>query len=409
MTPASATTLIPESNASSGHDSSSRRRIESVDLLRGIIIVIMALDHVHDFFGALDVSPTNLDTTTAPLFFTRWITHFCAPVFFLLTGTGARLALQRLTKSELSRFLFTRGLWLLFLEVVVMRFALQFNFDYHVTIITVLWALGWSMIVLAALLHLPDWAIAAFGVVLVAGHNLLDGIPGSALGSLAPLWSVLHAPGFLFNVPQHAVFIAYPLIPWLGVTALGYTLGQTYRWSDERRHALLLRLGIGLSLGFVFLRLLNAYGDPVAWSVQHSPLWTLLSFLNTNKYPPSLLFLLMTLGPALLLLRIFDSRVPRWLHPALIIGKVPLFFYVLHFYLIHGLAVMACYLRFGNVNGMFQSPDLSHFPFTAPPGWAVSLPVIYLLWASVVFALYPLCHWYAGVKRRRKDWWLSYL
>jgi hypothetical protein len=151
------------------------------------------------------------------------------------------------------------------------------------------------------------------------------------------------------------------------------------------------------------------YGDPVAWSVQHSPLWTLLSFLNTNKYPPSLLFLLMTLGPALLLLRIFDSRVPRWLHPALIIGKVPLFFYVLHFYLIHGLAVMACYLRFGNVNGMFQSPDLSHFPFTAPPGWAVSLPVIYLLWASVVFALYPLCHWYAGVKRRRKDWWLSYL
>lgn len=409
MTTDSATMLFPDSKASAGHRSSSRLRIESIDLLRGIIIVIMALDHVHDFFGALDASPTDLATTTAPLFFTRWITHFCAPVFFLLTGTGARLALQRLSKSELSRFLLTRGLWLLFLEVVVMRFALQFNLDYRVTIITVLWALGWSMIVLAALIHLPDWAIAAFGGVLVAGHNLLDGIPASAFGSLAPLWSVLHAPGFLINTPRHVVFIAYPLVPWLGVTALGYTMGRTYRWVEERRRALLLRLGVGLSLGFVLLRLLNAYGDPVAWSVQKSPLWTLLSFLDTNKYPPSLLFLLMTLGPALLLLRAFDSGVPRWLHPALIIGKVPLFFYVLHFYLIHLLAVAACYVRFGSVSGMFQSPDLGHFPFTAPPGWAASLPVIYLLWTFVVLALYPLCRWYAGVKRRRKDWWLSYL
>jgi uncharacterized membrane protein len=246
-------------------------------------------------------------------------------------------------------------------------------------------------------------------VVLVAGHNLLDGIPASALGSFAPLWSVLHAPGFLINSPRHVVFIAYPLIPWLGVTALGYMLGQTYRWSDERRRALLLGLGLMLSLGFVLLRLLNVYGDPVAWSVQKSPLWTALSFLNTNKYPPSLLFLLMTLGPALLLLRVFDNGFPHWLRPALIIGKVPLFFYVLHFYLIHLLAVAACYLRFGSVSGMFQSPDLGHFPFTAPPGWAASLPVIYLLWAVVVVALYPLCRWYAGLKRRRKDWWLSYL
>jgi len=386
-----------------------RVRIESVDLLRGIIIVIMALDHVHDFFGALDASPTDLATTTPALFFTRWITHFCAPVFFMLTGTGACLALQRMSKSELSRFLLTRGLWLLFLEVVVMRFALQFNLDYRVTMITVLWALGWSMIVLAGLIHLPNWAILAFGVVLVAGHNLLDGIPATAFGSLAPLWSVLHAPGFLLNTPGHIVFVAYPLIPWLGVTALGYMLGQTYGWSDDRRRALLLRLGVGLSLGFVLLRLLNVYGDPVPWSVQKSPLWTLLSFLNLLKYPPSLLFLLMTLGPALLLLRAFDNGVPGLLRPALIIGKVPLFFYVLHFYLIHLLAVAACYLRFGNVSGMFQSPDLGHFPFTAPPGWDIGLPTIYLLWVCVVLALYPLCRWYAGVKRRRKDWWLSYL
>lgn len=409
MTTDSATTTFPDAQTASRYCSSSRRRIESVDLLRGIIIVIMALDHVHDFFGALDASPTNLDTTTAPLFLTRWITHFCAPVFFLLTGTGARLALQRLSKSELSRFLLTRGLWLLFLEVVVMRFALQFNLDYRVTIITVLWALGWSMVALAALIHLPDWAIAAFGLVLVAGHNLMDDIPASAFGELAPLWSVLHAPGFLVNRPEHVVFIAYPLIPWLGVTALGYAVGQTYRWTDERRRTLLLRLGIAASAGFVLLRLLNVYGDPVPWSMQKSPLWTLLSFLNTNKYPPSLLFLLMTLGPALLLLRVFDSGVPSWLRPALTIGKVPLFFYVLHFYLIHLLAVAACYVRFGDVVGMFESPDLGHFPFTAPPGWAASLPVIYLLWALIVITLYPLCRWYAGVKRRRKDWWLSYL
>ncbi|EIL91526.1 MULTISPECIES: DUF1624 domain-containing protein [Rhodanobacter] len=405
---ATTTTMHNRGRAGSDHPSG-RFRIESVDLLRGVIIVIMALDHVHDFFGAPGANPTDLATTTAPLFLTRWITHFCAPVFFLLTGTGARLALQRLSRNELSRFLLTRGLWLLFLEVVVMRFALQFNLDYQVTIITVLWALGWSMIVLAGLIHLPDRAIVAFGVILVAGHNLLDGIPATAFGDFAPLWSVLHAPGFLINTPRHGVFIAYPLIPWLGVTALGYTLGQAYRWSDERRRALLLRLGAGLVAGFVLLRLLNVYGDPFPWSVQKSPLWTLLSFLDTNKYPPSLLFLLMTLGPALLLLRVFDVGTPRWLRPALTIGKVPLFFYVLHFYLIHLLAVAACYLRFGHVDGMFRSPDLGHFPFTAPAGWAAGLPVIYLLWGVVVLALYPLCRWYADIKRRRKDWWLSYL
>jgi uncharacterized membrane protein len=409
MTTDSTTMPFPDSKVSAVQDASSRPRIGSVDLLRGIIIVIMALDHVHDFFGALDASPTNLATTTAPLFLTRWITHFCAPVFFLLTGTGARLALQRLSKGELSRFLLTRGLWLLFLEVVVMRFALQFNFDYQVTIITVLWALGWSMIVLAGLIHLPDWTVIVFGAVLVAGHNLLDGIPATTFGSLAPLWSVLHAPGVLVNAPPHLVFVAYPLVPWLGVTALGYVLGQVYGWGADRRRNFLLRLGIGLSVGFVLLRLLNVYGDPVAWSVQKSPLWTLLSFLNTNKYPPSLLFLLMTLGPALLLLRALDNGPPRWLHPALTIGKVPLFFYVLHFYLIHLLAVLASYVRFGSVSGMFRSPDLGHFPFTAPPGWAASLPAIYLLWAFVVVILYPCCRWYAGVKRRRKDWWLSYL
>lgn len=385
-----------------------RSRIESIDLLRGIIIVLMALDHVHDFFGALDASPTNLATTTAPLFFTRWITHFCAPVFFLLTGTAARLTLQRMSKGALSRFLLSRGLWLIVLEVTVMRLALQFNLDYRVTMLTVLWALGWAMIVLAGLIHLPLRALVVIGVAMVAGHNLLDGVPAETFGPLAPLWHVLHVPGFVHQ-GAHTVFVAYPLVPWLGVTALGYALGECYGWEAPRRRTLLLGLGVGLSLGFVLLRLANVYGDPLPWTVQRSPAWTLLSFLNTQKYPPSLLFLLMTLGPALLLLRAVDAGTPRWLRPALAFGKVPLFFYVLHFYAIHLLAVAACYVRYGDASGLFRSPDLGHFPFTAPPGWDAGLPAIYLVWAGLVLAFYPLCRWYAGLKRRRTDWWLSYL
>ena len=385
-----------------------RLRLESIDLLRGIIIVIMALDHVHDFFGVPGANPVNLATTTVPLFFTRWVTHFCAPVFFLLTGTGAFLTLRRMSKRELSGFLLTRGLWLIVLEAVVMRFALQFNIDYQVTLLIVLWALGWAMIVLAGLIYLPTWALVSVGMAMVAGHDLLDGIAPPTFGALAPLWTVLHVPGFLITGP-HTVFVTYPLVPWLGVTALGYALGHLYAWDAGRRQAWLLRLGLALTVGFVVLRWLNVYGDPFRWSAQRSPLWTLVSFLNTQKYPPSLLFLLMTLGPALLLLRAFDVGTPRLLRPALAFGKVPLFFYVLHFYLIHLLAVVVCYVGYGDVGGMFRSPDLGHFPFTAPPGWGLGLPWIYAIWIGVVLALYPLCRWYAGVKRRRTDWWLSYL
>jgi uncharacterized membrane protein len=244
---------------------------------------------------------------------------------------------------------------------------------------------------------------------LVAGHNALDGVRANMLGKLAPLWSVLHEPGIIIKGGQSVVFVAYPVIPWIGVTALGYALGSSYRWSAERRQVLVLRLGAGLVAGFVVLRFLNVYGDPFPWSRYDSPLWTVMSFINTTKYPPSLLFLLMTLGPALLLLRVFEGRIPRFLGPALIIGKVPLFFYVLHFFLIHLLAVAASYLRFGEVSEMFQSPDLGHFPFSQPPGWESNLAVVYLLWLAVVVIMYPLCRWYANVKRSRTDWWLSYL
>jgi uncharacterized membrane protein len=367
-------------------------------------MVIMALDHTRDFFG-IPGSPTNLATTSVPLFFTRWVTHFCAPVFFLLLGTGAFLSLRKQTKRKLSRFLFTRGLWLIFLELVLFRcLVVQFNFDYHLTIINVLWALGWSMIVLSALVHLPPSVVTAFGVVMIATHNLLDRIQSSN-----PLWSILHTPNIIFSSSGHTVFLAYPLIPWVGVTAAGYGLGQIYSWELARRKVFLLRLGIGLTVGFILLRAINIYGDPSPWATQHSTAFTILSFLNTTKYPPSLLFLLMTLGPALIFLWAADSHTPDLLRPALIIGKVPMFYYLLHFFFLHLLAVIICFVRYRHIYWMFQSPDLAHFPITQPPGWGLTLPFVYLLWAFVVVMLFPLCRRYAALKQRSSAAWLSYL
>ncbi|MFZ1157189.1 MAG: heparan-alpha-glucosaminide N-acetyltransferase domain-containing protein [Candidatus Sulfotelmatobacter sp.] len=379
-----------------------RSRIESVDILRGVIMILMAIDHVRDFFST--GNPTDLATTTIPLFFTRWVTHFCAPVFCLLTGTGAYLSLRRKSKPELSRFLFTRGLWLIFLEVVVSRgLGWQFNFDYHITMLVVLWALGWGMILLSGLVFLPTWAVVAFGAVMILTHNLFDSVPWSN-----PVWTILHAPGFLVANPSHAVFVAYPLIPWVGVMAVGYGLGHLYQLPASRREALLLWWGIGLSAAFVVVRAVNGYGDPRRWAVQKSAAFTALSFLNTTKYPPSLLFLLMTLGPALLFLRAVDARTPEWLRPALVFGKVPMFYYLLHVPLIHMIAIAVCFARYGHVYWMFQSPSLDRFPITFPPGWGCSLPVVYLIWAFVVLTLYPLCSWFAALKQRRNDAWLSY-
>jgi uncharacterized membrane protein len=381
------------------------KRLEPVDLLRGVIMIIMALDHTRDFFGIPGQNPTNLATASAALFLTRWITHFCAPVFFLLTGTGSYLSLRRKSRGELSGFLLTRGLWLIFLEAVVLRcFAYQFNVDFRVTMLVVLWALGWSMITLAALVWLPLRVIAGFGGVLIAGHNLFDSIR-----SANPIWSILHSPGFVLNTPEHVVFVSYPLIPWIGVTAVGFVLGEIYNWDSDRRRALLVRLGSALVGAFLVIRAINIYGDASRWVLQKTTLFTVLSFLNATKYPPSLLFLLMTLGPALVFLSFVDRGTPRVLRPALTIGKVPLFYYALHFFLIHALAVVICYARYGTAHWMFESPDLAHYPFSPPPGWGFSLPVIYLLWALVVSTMYPLCRWFAAVKERRRDAWLSYL
>ena len=389
--------------------SGARPRVDSVDVVRGVIMILMALDHVRDYFGSLAVNPTDLGTTTVPLFFTRWITHICAPVFFLLTGTGAYLALRRRSRTELSRFLLTRGIWLIVLELVVVRFAWQFNIDYRVTILTVLWALGWAMIFLSALVFLPVRVVGVIGALMIAAHNLFDSIQPSAFGALAPLWSVLHVPGPIASISDHVVFLAYPLIPWIGVTAVGYALGTVYDWEADRRMQFLVRVGLALVAAFVLLRGLNVYGDPVPWASQRSVVFTILSFLNTTKYPPSLLFLLMTLGPALLLLRAVDWRTPRFLRPALVIGRVPLFYYIAHIVLIHVLAVAACYVRYGEAHWMFESPTVAQFPITQPPGWPAPLWVVYTIWVGVVLMLYPLCRWFASLKQRRAEGWLSYL
>ncbi|MGA9807233.1 MAG: heparan-alpha-glucosaminide N-acetyltransferase domain-containing protein [Candidatus Sulfotelmatobacter sp.] len=381
-----------------------RPRVESIDVVRGVIMVLMALDHTRDFFGNSALNPTDPATTTIPLFFTRWITHFCAPVFFLLTGTGAYLSLRKKSKRELSRFLFTRGLWLIFLELVVVRcFGWQFNFDYHLILLNVLWALGWAMITLSVLVYLLASVVATFGLLMIATHNLFDSVQSSN-----PIWSILHSPNLILNEPGHIVFVAYPLIPWIGVTAVGYGLGQIYSWPSERRKAFLLSSGTGLTVTFLVLRAINLYGDPVRWTTQKSAAFTVLSFLNSTKYPPSLLFLLMTLGPAMLFLWTVDARTPQWLRPALIIGKVPMFYYLLHIPLIHLLAIAVCYVRYGQVYWMFESPSLGQFPITPPPGWGYSLPIVYLVWAIVMLALYPLCRWFAALKQRRSDAWLSY-
>lgn len=379
-----------------------RTRIESIDVLRGIVMIVMALDHVRDYFG-VPGNPTDLTRASTALFFTRWVTHFCAPVFFLLTGTGAYLARRHRTTPELSRFLITRGLWLVLLELTLFRcFAYQFNVDYRVTMLVILWALGWSMAVLGGLVYLPLTAIASIGVALIALHNLLDGVRGGAL------WTILHGQGILVG-PPHVVFVAYPLVPWIGVTAVGYALGQVFEWPPERRQRWLLRAGIAATAAFVLLRATNVYGDPARWRTQVTALRTLLSFLNTTKYPPSLLFLLMTLGPALIVLASLDRRIPRVLDPALTFGRVPLFYFLLHMPLIHLAAVFACEVRYGAAHWMFESPTLAQYPFTVPPGWGYPLPVVYAVWIGVVVALYPVCRWFAGVKQRHHDAWLGYL
>jgi uncharacterized membrane protein len=385
-----------------------RRRLDSVDLLRGAVMVLMALDHVRDYFtrSVHLFDPTDLTRTTAGLFLTRWITHFCAPTFIFLAGASAFLYGSRpgRSRSDLAGFLLSRGLWLVLIELTVVRLAWSFNFDYHFFSLQVIWAIGWSMVALAALVFLPIRLVGVFGVVMIATHNLLDGITAAPLVS-APgmwahagvgdwLWSILHVR----NPP-----VVYPLIPWIGVMAAGYAFGPLLRHEPAKRRRELLQLGGALVAAFLLLRAVNVYGDVSRWSVQPTGLFTVFSFVNATKYPPSLLYLLMTLGPAILSLALLESARGPVARFFIVYGRVPFLYYVAHLYLIHALVVATAALRGDPLQGYLT------FWRLLPASWGYGLGVTYLVWAAVVVALYPLCRWFAGVKARRRDAWLSYL
>ncbi|HEY6231392.1 MAG TPA: heparan-alpha-glucosaminide N-acetyltransferase domain-containing protein [Pyrinomonadaceae bacterium] len=422
---------LPVTDAVLNARSPARARIDSIDLLRGIVMVIMMLDHTRDFVhsGALLFDPTDLTKTTTAVFLTRWITHYCAPVFVFLAGTGAYLQFARgKSKRELSKFLLTRGLWLIVLEFTVVRFGILFSLDYRfLGLMQVIWVIGVSMIVLAGLIYLPVRVIAVFGVAMIALHNLLDRFtvagwrgPGSPVpGLAAKLWMIAHQPFSpipIWGFPSPVVVVIYPLIPWIGVMAAGYAFGALYQKDAVWRRRVLLAMGSAATVLFIVLRLINLYGDPAKWSPQKNSVFTVLSFLNTTKYPPSLLFLLMTLGPAMIALALFESdssgtsQSPSHRLRAFFVtfGRVPLFFYILQWYAAHLIAVIAGLLAGQTVAYHFQSP-IDKFGGPPPAGVGFRLWVVYICWAVGVLLLYPLCKWFAGIKARRRDWWLSYL
>jgi uncharacterized membrane protein len=376
------------------------QRVFSVDLLRGVVMILMALDHTRDYFSNLRFPPEDLSRATPALFLTRWITHFCAPAFFLLAGVGASLMISGgRPRKQVSWFLLTRGLWLVVLEMTVFQFAWNFAIGFPLFLI-VIWTLGWSMVVLAALIFLPRWAIATIAIAMIAGHNLLDGISPASLGSLGPLWNFLHVPGFVFG----KALIGYPLIPWCGVMALGYVLGAVFEWEPAARKKLLVRAGIAMVVGFIVLRYFNLYGNPSPWTSQRTAALTVASFLNVLKYPPSLMFLLMTLGPAFIALALFENVRGKAARVISIYGRVPMFYFILHIFMIHILAYVFAIVQGGR--GDFLSLDTGSFP----AWYGTSLPGVYLAWVIVVLLVYLPCRWYADFKSRRKDlWWPSYI
>ena len=431
-----------------------KERVYSIDFLRGIVMILMLLDHTRDFVhhGALQGNPDPTDpaATTVPLFFTRWITHYCAPTFVFLSGVS--IYLQKMygkSTGELSRFLLTRGFWLVVLEFTVVRLGIVYNFDYSLAaLMQVIWVIGVSMMVMAALIWLPVKIVGAIGLLMIVLHNLLDGFqipPNIAFAGTPPpdlaqkLWFILHQSAVLPITEGSSAFVAYPLIPWVGVMAAGYALGTVYGWDARRRRKILLALGLGATVLFIGLRFSNLYGDPGEWDTRagfvarmedrraratpearplppeafdpklSDPAFTILSFLNTQKYPPSLLFLLMTLGPALIVLSLTDRIDGRavWQRIAIVFGRVPLFFYLLQFPLAHAMGIILSLLAGKDIAYFFMN-----FPengASAPPDHGFSLGVTYLAWIAGVMILFPLCYWYGEYKRRNKHWLLSYL
>lgn len=387
-------------------------RVQSIDLLRGVVMILMALDHVRMYFGfgTWYGAPTDLATTTPLLFFTRWITHFCAPVFVFLAGTSAFLVGMKMENLPgLARYLLTRGLWLIVAEIVIVNFAWTFDRTYSFIILQVIWAIGISMVILSALVFFPNTVILTIGLAMVFGHNLLDGVRTQGNAPADLLWYTLHQ-GQVIRVGSRLVNFVYPVLPWIGLMALGYVCGTLYtqRFTDEHRRRWLLTIGIGATILFLVLRGFHLYGEPARWAPHASPLFTLMSFLNTTKYPPSLHFLLMAMGPALICLAVSESIRSQIIKPILTFGRVPFFYYIVHLYLIHVLA-MAWLLYSGRdwheyilSAAALRSGSLSNF--------GLSLSGVYLVWMLVIALLYPICRWYQKQKvKHPSKWWLSYL
>ena len=387
-------------------------RLSAIDMVRGLVIVIMAIDHVRDFtMVGTEQDPMTNPNITAAVFLTRWITHFCAPVFVLLAGTSAGLMTARKSRHALARFLVSRAVWLIFIEVFVLSNLATFSprgipemGGSILVAMQVIWAIGASMLALAVLQYLGRRVCLLVGIAIVVSHNLLDPFWfANALFEERPLWVALHAQMSFHAGPFQFAFI-YPVLPWIGVMLVGFGASELFELPAARRNAILLRAGLALTAVFVMLRAVDVYGDPNPWQLQPGGTTaTVIDFLNTTKYPPSLLFLLMTLGPAAVLCALAD----RWtgiVKSALVtFGRVPFAFYVPHFLLIHVMAVLL---------GIAQGFDARQFFtifFFFPKGYGVGLPGVYALWAVVVIVLYPFCRWVAAVKARRRDWWLSYV
>ncbi len=385
-----------------------KSRIESIDLLKGLVMVIMALDHTRDYFhySAMFFDPTDPGYSTLPIFFTRFITHFCAPAFSFLAGMSAFMVGKRKSKSELSGFLFKRGLWLVFIEMTIVNFAWYFDVQFRSPGLLVIWSLGISMIVLAALIHLPRKAILWFCIILIAGHNLLDTVHFK--GSM--IWSILHQPEGFAITKNYLLFVLYPIVPWIAVMALGYYFGAFYNadFSPEKRRKLFNRLGFSALALFIILRLTNVYGDSYLFTHYDTLSKDLISFFNPSKYPPSLLFLLMTLGFTLVFLANSENLKGKVVNFFSVFGRVPFFYYIIHLYVIHLAAMLYAQLAGFSWDKVLLEGWITELP--RMKGFGVSLIWVYVIWISIILLLYPVCKWFDNYKQSHKEKsWLSYL
>lgn len=380
-------------------------RIIAIDVLRGAVIVLMALDHTRAFFSNVNFSPVDLSQTSVILFFTRWITHFCAPVFLFLAGTGAYLSFVRHhDRQRLSGFLFSRGILILFLGITFESMIWNFTPDFSVILGTVLWAIGWSMIVLAGLVFLPIPVIVIVSLLMIGGHNLFDSVISDDWGDFGYLWAILHSGETVQLTERLVLRPHYPLIPWIGVMAAGYGFGRLMLLERRTREKVLFILGGVIILLFILLRSGNFYGDPRPWAPQETAIFTLLSFINCEKYPPSLLYVLMTLGPAIMVLPLLE-RATGWFGTVMVtFGRAPMCFYLLHLPFIALLALAAAFIK-----SSLADPAGLDFPEGFPRAYGYGLPIVYLIWVGITVALYPVCQWYYRYKRQGRYAILKYL